>query len=238
MLISIVIPTFEESGLKETLEYLVKQTVFDKYPNQVEIIVADFDPNAKSITWNSWAHTDIQLKFLLIDRTGIAYARHKGIVSSSGQIIVNFDADAKFSREDAIEMLIAPLLNNNSGIVVTCCDNIFDNAGFGNQKEDLLVRITGVGLYETLNGIQRDAPVVVFEPGMCFRRDAYDYSGGFLDVRQAEAIVFSPKLIYNYGLLSKKYIKDVAVIVSPRRVNAMFKFGALAGLNYDNAFRD
>lgn len=244
MLISIVIPTFEEENLHQTLEHLLNQTVFTKYPNQVEIIIADYDPENKNLCFDGFGktvvkHTELRylfVKIFKVQRKGIAYARHEGITWAKGNVIVNFDADARFSSSNAIEKLVEPILENK-GVVLTCCDNVLDNNEFDDSKEDLLARITGTGIYELLNNIQKDAPIVCLEPGMCFLKYAYEYSEGFNDVKQAEAILLSPRIIYNFGPYSKKYIPDASVIVSPRRISAMTKFGLLNAINYDNAFR-
>jgi glycosyltransferase involved in cell wall biosynthesis len=237
--VSVVIPTYNESNIYETLIELAKQTIFTKFPKNIEIIIADYDPERNNIVGKQCLEAKFtgilppgSLRTVTVDRKGIAYARHQGILHSTGEIIVNFDADAKFTTLDGIEKLIYPI--TDLGAVCTCCDNYFDASQF---EEDLASKITAVATYEGLNAIQKDAMIVTLEPGFTFSREAYDYSGGFFDVRQAEAIMFSPKLIYNYGLFAKRHVTDTAIMVSPRRINAMNKYGLLGILNYDNAFR-
>ncbi len=240
-ILSIVIPTFEESGIHTILYYLINQSFFKKYSEYIEIIIVDYDPNNTKITQQSvdLVHHFLRngyndIKMVPIEEKGIAKARHKGITYSSGKIILNFDADARFKENNGLEMLVDPILRK--GYTITCCDNELDSLEF--DTLDLGQRITAVAIYETLNAIQRDQPIVTLEPGFCFTADGYQKSGGFFDVSQGEAMVFSPKLIYNQGVFSKKHVPETTVIVSPRRINAIFKFGLTEAINYNNAYRD
>lgn len=242
-LISIVIPTYEEQNIYTTLKRLIEQSVFTLYPKEVEIIIADYVPYGSKcfVTFNEYKRfvndfPHIDCKIVGVDRKGIAYARHVGIQNSSGKIIVNFDADCYYNSRYGIELSTNPLLEPNSKYVITCCDNVLDSEDWKDKqlsKEILL----GITAYNTLNMIQRDALIVCLEPGMCFTRNAYDYSAGFNDIKQYEAIFLSPRIIYNFGLLSKKHIPDVSVIVSARRFLGMSKVGLLNALDYDNIFR-
>jgi len=241
VLISIIIPTFNEENLHRTLSELSKQTAFQKY--DTEVIIADFDPSGSMTTYNSLSkfrdffpeltktHT-----WVPVDRKGIGYARHQGIVASSGTVIVNFDADAKFANVDGLEKLVEPILRNEC--VMTCCDNLMDgeqiDPKYNNNETMLLVKAA----YATTDMIQKDNPVVTLEPGMSFTRHAYDYVGGFNDIKQSEGFFLSLRIIYNFGLNCKKHVPNVTILVSPRRAVASTKFGILdTWFNYDNAFR-
>lgn len=237
MLISIVIPTFEEPKLHHTLNELMKQTVFKKYPKQVEIVIADQDINNNDITFNSfqifmkrWS-SNHNIKFFKLFRKGIAFGRHHGILNSSGKVIVNFDADARFSTEDGIEKLVDPILRGE--VTITCCDNILDTIVTGDLETEFILHG-----FTLLNEIQRNHLIVCLEPGMTFTRYAYDFVGGFnIEIKQAEAMILSPKIIYNFGLFCKRHIADTNVITSSRRINAIGNVGLLTALNYDNSFR-
>ena len=242
MLISIVIPTYNEKDVYTMLARLAQQSVFQIYKDKVEIIVADYDPEDNDISYLQWykftqEYPDIPCFIKHIDRKGIAYARHKGILESKGHTIVNFDADAYFSHSKCIENCTRPILNG--GCVLTCCDNflntneIDDNAGKNNNI--ILTRVA----YSVTNQIQRDNMIVIFEPGMCFSRYAYDFSGGFNDIKQSEIALLSPRIIYHFGFAAKRHIPDASVVVSARRATASAKYGLVdTWLNYDNAFRE
>src|SRR5690349_8606430 len=124
--ISIVIPTYKENAyLGRTLENLRQQTVID----QAEIILADFNPDAS--TWYK-AYLGPNVRYVGVDRKGIAYGRHKGIEASKGEVIVNFDADARYDTANALSYMTEPILANRC--VLTCCDNIFDLQGLSAKE--------------------------------------------------------------------------------------------------------
>ena len=241
MLISIVIPTYNEENIYKTLRKLAEQTIFDLYKNQVEIVISDYDPEKTGLTTKGWEefikdYPSILLKVHWVYRKGIAYARHEGIVASFGQIIVNFDADARFSTNDALEKLVQPIINNEC--VMTCCDNLLDADELEPQHHFNETIILVKAAYATTDMIQKDNQVVTLEPGMCFTRHVYDFVGGFNDIKQSEAFFLSLRIIYNFGFNCKKHVPDIAVLVSPRRAIASTKLGIIdTWFNYDNAFR-
>lgn len=248
MLISIVIPTYNEPGLYETLAYLTAQTVFKTYKNEggVEIVISDFDPDNNKNTFNAYIkfinnYPDFTklTKFINIERRGTAFNRHSGIMASTGKIIVNFDADAYFSTPKAIQYLIAPILKTEGGCVLTCCDNLLN---IHEVKDPNVLQHPNMALVtnalDILNNIQRTALIVCLEPGMCFTRQAYDYVNGFNDVKQWEAIFLSPRIIYSFGLGAKQHVDTVKVISSARRAVAASKIGLWKTFgNYDTGFR-
>lgn len=252
MLVSIVIPTFEEGKdtLYKTLAYLTAQTVFHKEnkdsETEAEIVISDFDPKMSAISYNAYlsfikdypSFTD-KVKFVNSDRKGIAYQRHFGIKNSSGDIIVNFDADAYFSTTDSVERLIAPIIDKTQNCVITCCDNILDSTEIHMKKmmydENILVTTK---VMEILCRIQKHAQIVIFEPGMTFTREAYNYVNGFHDVKQYEAMIISPRIIYSFGIFSKQHVDGILVVSSPRRAFASSKVGMLMAFgDYNNSFR-
>jgi glycosyltransferase involved in cell wall biosynthesis len=242
VLISIVIPTFNEKDLYNTLARLTKQTVFEKYKDQVEIIIADFDPENNNNVYHESNRFQkdfppILLQYIIVERKGIAFARHKGITKSTGHTIVNFDADAYYSHPNCIDLCTRPILNNEC--VLTCCDNMLNihELDESNHKHEnvLVVRMA----YTVASRIQKDGMIVIYEPGMCFSRYAYDFSGGFNDVKQSEGMFLSSRIIYNFGFGAKRHIPDAAVVVSARRAIASSKYGLIdTWFNYDNAFRE
>jgi glycosyltransferase involved in cell wall biosynthesis len=239
LLTSIVIPTYNEDDIYTTLSRLAQQTIFQQQ-NATEIVLADYDPDHKNLTLNGYRKfiKDFQIPTTLVpvDRKGIGYARDRGIINSNGQIIVNFDADAYYSTLDGIQQSIEPILRGEC--VMTCCDNILnvseidDNFKF---HENILIVKMG---YVVSNSLQREAPIVSLEPGMCFTRYAYDYVGGFSDIKQSEGGLLSTKIIYNFGLACKRHVPQTGVVVSARRAIASAKHGIVdCWFNYDNAFR-
>ena len=115
--ISVVIPTYKEDKyLGRTLSELAKQTA------DYEIIIADYNPAQEEWLW-PYMHK-FNIKHVKVDRSGIAYGRHKGIAAAQGEVIVNFDADARYDSAQALGYMAEPILDGRC--VLTCCDNIFD----------------------------------------------------------------------------------------------------------------
>lgn len=128
--ISVVIPTYRESPeqLKTNIEYMKRQTAFRK--GKMEIIIADyyeFIPETKDEHPMAWFYTwnkDKNVKLIDVNRRGIAYGRHAGIMASQGRTIVCFDADGYIAPTKGVEMLAAPILTGEA--VLTCCDNVLN----------------------------------------------------------------------------------------------------------------
>lgn len=243
MLISVVIPTYNEEEIDENLKLLVQQTVFDKYLTDTEIILSDYDPNRTQKTreglnkfLTSLQKNYYQIKLVPVNKKGIGYARNIGVNSSSGQIIVNVDADSFFYNRMGIEHLIKPILSGE--YVMTCCDNILNTSEIdASMQKNENIMIVKMG-YAVSNTLQRDWPIVTLEPGMCFSRKAYNYAGGFNDIKQSEGGLLSTRIVYNFGFNCKKHVPDTAIVVSARRAIASAKYGIMdTWFNYDNAFR-
>lgn len=238
MLISVVIPTFNEERIFNTLYYLVQQTAFNQY--DIEIVIADYDPEDRKLTKSGVDRfvkdfPFVNTKFIDIDRKGIAYARHVGIMNSTGKIIVNFDGDSRFSTPKGLEKMVRPIINNHC--VLTCCANELDAAEIYGRENDEGVKLAMNGL-SVAAMLSKHTLLCISEPGMTFSRHAYDYAGGFNDVKQTEGLLLASRMVYNHGFGSKKFVDDVAVITSARRAIAISQAGLLNTYgNYDNAFR-
>ena len=234
-LISCVIPTYNETeSLVKTMLELQKQTVLE----QMEVVIADYDPEQNQLTLNTVLQLPQKIRertrLVKVDRKGIAYARHTGIMNRNfnSNYIVNFDADAVFNRNDAIFKLVEPL--HNGSAVLTCCDNQWN---MRELKDGEKLPPDAFTVMQTVSELQRNPLLpVILEPGMCFTWTAYEFVGGFFDVSWAEGLALSSKIIFKYPLY-KQWIKDVVVFSSPRRALGFGKYGLLAAMDYANAFR-
>lgn len=223
--ISIVIPTYKENAyLGRTLDYLRSQKDIDR----AEIILADFNPDN-----SNWYKSYSGIKYVKVDRKGIAYGRHKGIEASTGEVIVNFDADARYDNSEGLWSMTEPILNGQC--VLTCCDNIFDLTDLG-QKELEAMRIP-IAAANTLCTMQRTAHLACLEPGSAMSRKAYYAVGGFNDVMQHELWHLSNRIILKYLPFNIMHVPQTAVYVSARRAKKFMDLG-IGVLDYSNkAFR-
>lgn len=113
MLLSIVIPTYNnQNNLSRCLQSLKKQTVFELYKNEVEVIVVDdgSEENQKSKV-KSQNH-GFKINYFEINHSGASAARNFGFSKSSGQYVFFCDSDVIFLKIDALEKMLNTLENN------------------------------------------------------------------------------------------------------------------------------
>lgn len=100
--VSIVVATFDRpNDLRECLSHLVNQ----QSSREIEIIVVDNHP-ASGLTSPVVAEFP-EVKLISEARRGLAYARNKGFLASSGEILIATDDDV-IAPPDWLEKLIAP----------------------------------------------------------------------------------------------------------------------------------
>jgi len=221
--ISVVVPTYREDQklLRQNIGYLKEQTAYKA--KRMEIILADYYEYDDTET--VWPKQDQYFKVVHVDRRGIAYARHQGIMAAQGKAIVNFDADGFFVPNEAVDLLTKPIFEKRAHL--TCCDNVFDLRGLKNEEVQSIAFING--MLDTFNKMQANPLnlVAVLEAGMAFSKQAYEYVGGFSDVRQYEGFILAGKIITAYTPAFKVYIPNVKAVLSPRRAVASVKYGLL-----------
>jgi glycosyltransferase involved in cell wall biosynthesis len=110
-MISIVIPVYrEQTYLPRTLKALTSQTII----KDCEIILAEYNPDystyTREVAKEFYEKYKIPIFIKDVFSAGIAHARNEGVVASRGQYFVNFDADARFNKTDALERMVAPLI--------------------------------------------------------------------------------------------------------------------------------
>ena len=226
VIISVVIPAYKESQLHITVARLLMQVCKWKY----EIIVAEYNPDhdVPLFRFNSPIVHHVE-----VDKPGIAYARHQGIMAAVGKVIVNFDADAYFTHNNALELLAEPIM---SGQAVLCvCDNAFNPAEIKTEA-DVAAMKTPQSILDFLNNTQRTVPFYGFlECGSAMDKEAYMFVGGFKDVKMWEMFDLSPRMFFHYPGM-KKWINGVVAVTSARRALASARYGVKA-LDYSTAYR-
>ena len=173
------------------------------------------------------------IKHVKVDRNGIAYGRHKGIAAAQGEVIVNFDADARYDSAQALGYMAEPILDGRC--VLTCCDNIFDLTDLTPLELDKMrAPIIAANM---LNGLQRLGHMACLEPG-----SANDVKRimRWVDLQicpQHELFNLSQRIILKYLPFNIIHIPQTAVYVSARRAKKFVDLG-IGVLDYCNkAFR-
>lgn len=111
MFLSIIIPTYNNQNiLSRCLLSLQKQTVFELYKNEVEVIVVD-DGSDTRIKHGCENRLPV-IKNYWIKHAGASAARNFGFSKSSGQYIFFCDSDVIFLKPDALEKMLMTLENN------------------------------------------------------------------------------------------------------------------------------
>lgn len=223
--VSIVIPTFKEAAyLESTLANLTAQNFIRNHPADAEVVVADYDPSNDFETQRvARKFGYLNVRYVKVDGSGIGYARHFGIMQSSGRYIINFDADAVFDTPEAIDRILQPLQSGEAQLVWV--ENEYEEAGW-----------YSVPMWLTQNIVYEVLPIS-HASGMAFSRDTYFQVGGFPDIppgRQSvgEDWIISWNITSSYGTASRKKIPGVKVISSARRVMA-----EVIGFDYSKAYR-
>lgn len=206
-----------------------------KYIHGCEIILAEYNPGKLSYSTKIAKEFYDKYKIPIIvedvHKPGIAYARNQGVLASQGDYFLNFDADARFNRLDALEKMTTPLMDETA--MLTICDNEFDYRDLTeSDMKDMAIP------QRILDGINNSQILgfPILEPGSCFNKEAFMDVGGFNDAPKWELSILGPRFLFRYPR-KVKHIPGVSVIVSPRRALKLSELG-LGTLNYTNAIRD
>lgn len=238
-LVDLIIPAYHEKGyIEKTIEFLKKQTLYEK--GLMNIIIGEYrdsiDINAKDGDYlEKLCEKQDHFTYINIDQKGIPYARNMAILKGSkSDIICNFDADSIFNRVDALEYLIRPILNKEA--VITNCQCIL----FDFKNNHAINQGPSTDIYSFLAKIGDELEhhfMFSRGPGLTVTKEAFINVGGFRDVQVAEDYWLAFDVCYQYGLINKKYIKEVKVLTSDRRAKASVKDG-LNVFRYDqNVYR-
>src|SRR5438132_1049130 len=175
---SIVIPVFKEDlELKPCLYELARQThIF-----RCEIVIVEYNPDKSPQTVyvlrDFKERFKIPIRFIEVHERGIPLARHEGIMAARGQIICDFDADARWSRDDALQKMLDPIVEGEA--VMTACPNELDMSQIPreNLKDPWLQTANPtIGVF---NFIQKQTNWIFADPGTCFLIAVYEECGGF-----------------------------------------------------------
>ena len=230
-LISVCIPTYREGKyIVDTINRLTQQT---SWPWS-EIVIADYDPDKSKDTVNAILdgckpHLE-QIKHVAVPKSGIGVARHMACMAAKGRFIINFDADCRFAQQNAIDHLIKPLMRGH--YVVTHCPNVIKPEELDNIKT-----MDANKMYQWRSILINPlSPVLVFECGMTFTKEAYAYTGGFDDVVVGEAPLLGIKFMYTFGTDRMLQINNVIVETSGRRAIGS-SGGVILDMDYNHAYR-
>src|SRR3982751_5011835 len=114
-LVDVCIPSYREEGYIEyTLDKLMNQTLWKE--ELMNIVVGEYTDNPKHMKGERTSYLrelcgKNKVLHVYVPRKGVGFARNWTIMNGSiSDIIMNFDADSKFDRNDAVRIMIEPIL--------------------------------------------------------------------------------------------------------------------------------
>lgn len=195
-------------------------------------MVGDYDPENTQKTRNEILRftkerklPQRKVRIIDVDRKGIGYARNMAANLSATPVISSFDADTKFSHDDALERLVIPVFNGD--YYWACCQNYLEDRS----------QPAANMFYDLGNILTQNVPVAC-EPGLTISRFAFQRVGGFADTSLFEGRILDLKLAALYGLTKRLYLTDVGVFCSNRRVKHMRLDNFFEVFDYFKAYRN
>lgn len=227
-IITIAIPAYEEGEyIYDCLMNLEKQTIF----NLCEVKIGDYDPDNTGHTRNEVlryvkdSKYQFKVRVVKVDRKGIGYARNVAANAGKTPVIASFDADTKFTHENALEKLAIPVFNGD--YYWSCCQNYLEDRSYPAAN----------AFYDLGNVLTQHVPVAC-EPGLTISRFAFEQAGGFADTSLFEGRILDVKLAALYGLSKRLYLTDVGVFCSNRRIKHMRPDNFFSVFDYTKAYRN
>ncbi|MEM4322710.1 MAG: glycosyltransferase family A protein [Candidatus Nitrosocaldaceae archaeon] len=212
-MIDICIPTYNDAKeLRDTLIMFQNQTYKD-----YEIYVADYDPEGNRETMN--VALEYNANVIIVDKKGIGYARHLATIYGNNSIILNWDADARFTRDTDLEYCLDYMISNDLDLA-----HIIHRWRKGSFN---VLDFQEIG-WQIMNYPRNFLPLT-FTPGLFIKRDVYNELNGFKDIKQWEDVELGLNAFFHNKKIS--IIPNVHIEVSARRVKAL-------DFDYDHAIRD
>ena len=231
-LVDLVIPTKdEEKYIGKTLMMLSRQTWYMK--GLVRIVIANYNPYDDPDPTDTISKEFNNVEVLNVHKQGIGHARNVGILSGDCPFIISFDADSFYDRNDAIEKMIIPLIqdydiadNNPNKARMTVCNVRFDD-DYKKPSEDNKGDYTKL-LLDSLNfitGVINIHMPFAMGSSMAFTRPTFEKINGFRELPNVvgEDVDFALRVCVNFSINAKKPVNDVVVIASSRRHSKLIK---------------
>lgn len=235
-MVDICIPSYKEEGYIEyTIDSLMNQTLWKD--DLMNIVVGEYTENPLHLSGSKKSYLQElceknKVLHTYVPKKGVGTARNYTILNGSlSDIITTFDADSRFNRDDAMEILTRPVLENK--FVSTYCKTVM-------VKDDLM-RQESVGekIYKTIaNGmaVLESVLPIARSLGLTFKRSVFFRVNGFPLYNLGEDYLINYRISVAYGMYSRKFIPEVIALTSDRRAAAIGKHG-LQIYNYDNNYR-
>lgn len=236
-LVDMIIPSYKEEGtIERTLDKLMNQTMWQQ--GLMNIVVGEYSENplhhnGKKTSYLKELCKKNKMIHVFVPGKGVGYARNVTIMNGSiSDIITNLDADSTFNRDDAIELLVNPIIKD-SKIKCTYCETIVvpDKEVTNPSLSYMAYR----ALLDNAAKFEKIAPVGR-SLGLTFAREVFWKVNGFPHINLGEDYTFHWRVSVHYSIWARKFIDEVKVLSSDRRVRAINKDG-LSVFDYSRQYR-
>ena len=240
-LVDLVIPAYREEGtIERTLDKLMNQTLWRD--GLMNIVIGEYSDNPLQLAGKKTSYLkelSRKNKFIhvFVPEKGVGFARNYTILHGSmSDYICNFDADSQFNRTDAVQLMLNPIMQNPGKTVCTYCQTIVVS---DDELDKQGVTIPYMAYKALLNNailLERVIPIGR-AIGLTIEREAFFGVNGFPLYKFWEDYAFHHRLTMKYGVWARKFVDEVKILSSDRRVRAINKNG-IRVFNYDTNYRD
>ncbi len=234
-LVDVCIPSYREEGYIEyTLDRLMNQSLWKE--ELMNIVVGEYTDNPKRVMGQKSSYlrelcSKNRVLHTFVPKKGVGFARNWTILNGSiSDIIMNFDADSRFDRNDAVWRMVDPILKKEAEMTY-CSTHFMEDI----RHKKSLSEVVYLTLNECSAGSERLVPFGR-AIGMTFTRCGFFGVNGFPLINFGEDFMFHYRFSLKYGMFSRKYVDEVKVLSSDRRAHALSTHGAKA-LNYSKNYR-
>lgn len=238
-LVDVIIPAYKEEGIIErTLDKMMNQTMWKQ--GLMNIVVGEYSVlpahlEGKKTSYLRELCKKNKLIHVFVPEKGVGYARNYTILNGSvSDVICNFDADSQFNRTDAVELMLAPI-NKDKRIVCTYCQTVVVPDEKLETAPPTLSYMAYQALLNNAVHLEKIAPIGR-AIGLTMTREAFFKVNGFPHYKLWEDYTFHYRISVKFGMWARKFVDDVKVLSSDRRVRAINKEG-ISVFDYSNNYR-
>lgn len=235
-LVDVCIPSYREEGYIEyTLDKLMNQTLWKD--ETMNIVVGEYTDNPKHMKGEKTSYLKElcgknRVLHCFVPRKGVGFARNWTILNGSiSDIIMNFDADSRFNRDDAVGMMVNPILKNET-MLTYCSTRFVEGVKHIKSLPETVYRM----MYDCAEGHERVLPFGR-AIGLTFTRQSFFGVNGFPLTNLGEDYMFHYRFSLRYGMFSRRFVEPVKVLTSDRRARALTEHGVTKALNYSKNYR-
>lgn len=237
-LVDVCIPSYREEGYIEyTLDKLMNQSLWKE--ELMNIVVGEYTDNPRHMKGEKTSYlrelcAKNRVLHVFVPRKGVGFARNWTILNGSvSDIIMNFDADSKFDRKDAVWRMVEPILKKEAEMTY-CTTVVVDD--IAKERKRSFQETAYRFMQDYASSVERYVPIGR-AIGLTFTRQAFFQVNGFPLYNMGEDYLFHYRFSIRYGIFARRFVDTVKILSSDRRARAISEFGGAKALNYSKNYR-